>query len=312
MRAPMPPRFSRLWRSSAARGSPPSWPRGRRRPFDPNPRRAASACSKGDCSHEPARRHSQAPRSPMSECPTGSRWRQALGAIGRRPVAWAVAVIVAGLALGAVLLVAIACWSLRPLVEQGPIAPQATVIVAGGANPAEVDALRNSLSLLPTVAATKFVSHDAALAQIASRTPADRDAIGQLAANPLPDVIVLTFRSNSAPDAVEFTAGAIRKMAHVDAVELDLGWYRKFWALARVGVAVSLAAIAALVVHAAGWLAVALTVSAPIDARRASAGCGWTASSDRSGSCMRRRSGFGGLRRPGWPLLWPPCRWRAP
>jgi cell division protein FtsX len=113
------------------------------------------------------------------------------------------------------------------------------------------------------------VSHDAALAQIASRTPADRDAIGQLAANPLPDVIVLTFRSNSAPDAVEFTAGAIRKMAHVDAVELDLGWYRKFWALARVGVAVSLAAIAALVVHAAGWLAVAVTVSAPIDARRA-------------------------------------------
>ena len=205
----------------------------------------------------------------MSECPTGSRWRQALGAIGRRPVAWAVAAVVAGLALGAVLLVAIACWSLRPLVEQGPIAPQATVIVAGGANPAEVDALRSSLSLLPTVAATKFVSHDAALAQIASRTPADRDAIGQLAANPLPDVIVLTFRSNSAPDAVEFTAGAIRKMAHVDAVELDLGWYRKFWALARVGVAVSLAAIAALVVHAAGWLAVAVTVSAPIDARRA-------------------------------------------
>jgi len=205
----------------------------------------------------------------MSECPTGNRWRQALGAIGRRPVAWAVAAVVAGLALGAVLLVAIACWSLRPLVEQGPIAPQATVIVAGGANPAEVDALRSSLSLLPTVAATKFVSHDAALAQIASRTPADRDAIDQLAVNPLPDVIVLTFRSNSAPDAIESTAGAIRKMAHVDAVELDLGWYRKFWALARVGVAVSLAAIAALVVHAAGWLAVAVAVSAPIDARRA-------------------------------------------
>jgi cell division protein FtsX len=205
----------------------------------------------------------------MSECPTGSRWRQALGAIGRRPVAWAVVVVVAGLALGAVLLVAIACWSLRPLVEQGPIAPQATVMVAGGANPAEVDALRNSLSLLPSVAATRFVSHDAALAQIASRTPADRDAIGQLAANPLPDVIVLTFRSNSAPDAIESTAGVIRKMAHVDAVELDLGWYRKFRALARVGVAVSLAAIAALVVHAAGWLAVAVTVSAPIDARRA-------------------------------------------
>ena len=205
----------------------------------------------------------------MSECPTGSRWREALGSIGRRPAAWIAAVVVAGLALGAVLLVAIAGWSLRPLVEQSSVAPEVTVVLTAGANPAEVDALRSSLSLLPTVAATKFVSHDAALAQIASRTPADRDAIGQLAANPLPDVIVLTFRSNSAPDAIESTAGAIRKMAHVDAVELDLGWYRKFWALARVGVAVSLAAIAALVVHAAGWLAVAVAVSAPIDARRA-------------------------------------------
>jgi len=159
----------------------------------------------------------------MSECPTGSRWREALGSIGRRPAAWIAAVVVAGLALGAVLLVAIAGWSLRPLVEQSSVAPEVTVVLTAGANPAEVDALRNALSLLPVVAAARYVPRDAALAQIAARTPADRDAIGRLIANPLPDVVVLSFRSDTSPDAIESAAAAIKKMARVDAVDVDLG-----------------------------------------------------------------------------------------
>lgn len=204
----------------------------------------------------------------MSECPTGSRWREAFGSIGRRPVAWVVSVMVAGLALGAVVLVAIAGWSLRPLVERSSIAPEVTVVLAAGMSPAEVDALRNALSLLAPVAATRFVSRDAALAQIASRTPADRDAIGRLAANPLPDVVVLSFRADASPDAIESAAAAIKKMGHVDSVDVDLGWYRKLWALGRIGVGGSLAVAGALLVHAAGWLIVALVLSGPIDAQR--------------------------------------------
>jgi len=198
-----------------------------------------------------------------------SRWREAIRAIGRRPFAWLAAVLVAALALGAVLLLAISLWSLRPLAQAASIAPQATVRVAAGATADEAGSLRSSLALLPTVAATRFVSRDAALAQIAARTPADRDAIGQLAVNPLPDVVVVTFRQDARPDAIEATAAVIRKMARVDGVELDLAWYRKFRALGRIGVAVSVAAIGAFVLHAAGWLIVAVSVSAPIDARRA-------------------------------------------
>ena len=204
----------------------------------------------------------------MGAYPSAGRWRQALGSIGRRPFAWTAAVAVAGLALGAVLLVAIAIWSLRPLIEQGSIAPQATVMLAASASPAEVDALRTTLSLLPTVATTRFVSRDAALAQIASRTPADRDAISQLAANPLPDVVVLAFRTDATPEAIESTAVTVRKMARVDGVELDLGWYRKLRAVVRVGAVVSMAVMVALAVHAAAWLLVAVVVSAPIDARQ--------------------------------------------
>ncbi len=205
----------------------------------------------------------------MSECPTGSRWREAFGSIGRRPVAWLAAVIVAGLALGAVLLAAIAGWSLRPLIERSSVAPEVTVVLAAGSSPAEVDALRSALSMLPAVSAARFVSRDAALAQIASRTPADRDAIGRLAGNPLPDVVVLSFKADASPDAIDSTAVAIKKMARVDAVNVDLAWYRKLWALARIGLGGSLAVAAALVVHAAGWLIVAVALSGPIDARRA-------------------------------------------
>jgi cell division transport system permease protein len=205
----------------------------------------------------------------MSECPTGSRWREALGSIGRRPVAWIAAVSVAGLALGAVVLAAIAGWSLHPLAERSSIAPDVTVVLAGGASSAEADALRNALSLLPSVAAARYVSRDAALAQIAARTPADRDAIDRLAANPLPDVVVVSFRTGTSPEAIESTAAAIRKMARVGAVELDLGWYRKLWAMGHIGVAGSLVVAGALLVHAAGWLTVAVALSGPIDGGRA-------------------------------------------
>jgi cell division protein FtsX len=205
----------------------------------------------------------------MSECPTGNRWRDALGLIGRRPLAWTVVVIVAGLAVGTVLLVAIVGWSVRPWVDQGSIAPDATVILASGATAAESDALRNALSLLPAVAAAQFVPRDAALAQIAQRTPADRDAIGQLAANPLPDVVVLSFRTATSPAAIESAVAAIKKMPRVDGVDFDLGWYRKLWAVAQIGAAGSLVLAGALLLHAVGWLVVAVVVSGPIDARRA-------------------------------------------
>jgi len=204
----------------------------------------------------------------MSESATGSALGGALGAIGRRPVAWLAAVLLAGLALGAELLAAISFWSLGPLAEQISIAPEATVLLASGVAASEADALRASLSQLPAVGATRFVSRDAALAQIAARTPADRDAIGQLAGNPLPDVLVVTFRPQVAPDAIDSTAAAIRKMARVDGVEIDLDWYRKFRALARLGAVAMIVVLAAIAIQAVGWLLVAVAVSAPIDPRR--------------------------------------------
>lgn len=204
----------------------------------------------------------------MADFPAGGFFSQALTLIGRRPFTWLGGVLLAGLALGALLLVAITLWSLRPVAERASVAPEATVTVASGATPADVEALRASLQQLPPVVAARFVSRDAALAQLASRSPADREAIGQLAANPLPDVVIVTFRPDAAPGAIESSAAAMRKMSRVEAVEVDVGWFRKLRAIARLGAVVCVAAIGALAVHASAWLTVAVAVSAPIDPHR--------------------------------------------
>jgi cell division transport system permease protein len=200
--------------------------------------------------------------------PSGRLLRQVLSAIGRRPVAWVTAVLLAALGLGALGLAAISFWSLRPYVARAAIGPEASVLLAAHAPAAETEALRNSLEQLGTVASARFLSRDAALADLAARTPSDREAIDQLAVNPLPDAIVVTFRPWAAPDAIESTAAAIRKMPRVDAVELDVGWYRKVRALLRLVVPGAGFLGAAFLVHAVGWMLVAVTLSAPIDSGR--------------------------------------------
>jgi len=192
-------------------------------------------------------------------------WGDVFAAIGRRPVSWMVAVVFASLCWAVLLLTAVMAWSLRPTAERISIAPEATVVLSSGTTAAQVDSLRNALSALAQIAATRFVSSEKALAQVAARSAANRDAIGQLVANPLPDTVVLSFRTGTSPEAVDSTAAAIRKMARVDSVELDSNWYRKLWAMAAIGTVALVALGAALLAQAAAWLTVAIVVSGPVD-----------------------------------------------
>jgi len=195
---------------------------------------------------------------------TGS-WGDVFSAIGRRPLSWMVAVLLASFCWAVLILTAVTVWSLRPLAERSSIAPEATVVLSSGTTAAQIDSLRSALSALPPIAATRFVSSEEALGQIAARSAANRDAIGQLAANPLPDSVVLSFRTGASPEAVDSAAAAIRKMPRVESVELDSSWYRKLWALATIGSTALLALGAALLAQGAAWLAVAVVVSGPVD-----------------------------------------------
>jgi cell division protein FtsX len=57
-------------------------------------------------------------------------------------------------------------------------------------------------------------------------------------------------------------------MPRVEAVELDVGWYRKFRASLRLVLAGAGFLGAAFLVHAVGWMLVAVTLSAPIGSGR--------------------------------------------
>jgi len=126
--------------------------------------------------------------------------------------------------------------------------------------------LRASLLKLDLVATVTFVSRDAALAQIAARSPADREAIGQLAANPLPDVFAVLFRPDAAADAIDAQAAALHKMPHVDAVQIDLSWYRKFRAALRLARLAGGAMLVFFGFNALAWLLVAICLCVPVDA----------------------------------------------
>ena len=195
---------------------------------------------------------------------TGS-WGDVFSAIGQRPLSWMVAVLLASLCWAVLLLTAVTVWSLRPLAERSSIAPEATVVLTSGTSSAQIDSLRSAISALAPIAATRFVSSEEALARMAARSVADRDAIGQLAANPLPDSVVLSFRTGASPEAVDSAAAAVRKMPRVESVELDSSWYRKLWALAKIGTTGLLVLGAVLLAQAAAWLAVAVVISGPVD-----------------------------------------------
>jgi cell division transport system permease protein len=199
----------------------------------------------------------------MSAYPGAGGLRRALALIGAHLLAWCGAVLAGGLSMAAILLAAGVALGLRPLLVQGGPPVQATVWISSGAG--ESDALRASLGRLDAVDSVAFVSRDAALAQLAARSAADREAIAQLAANPLPDAFVVTFRADASADAVDSAAGAIRKLPRVDGVQLDLSWYRKLRAALRLARFGSLAALAFVGTSAVGWLLVAVSVCLRID-----------------------------------------------
>jgi cell division protein FtsX len=186
--------------------------------------------------------------------------------IGARPFAWCGAVMSAGLSMAAMLLGAAAVFGMRPMLEHGGLPVQATALIAAGAGSSEIDALRASLSRIDMVASAAFVSRDAALAQLAARSAADREAIAQLGANPLPDAFVVTFRPDASAEAVDLAAAAIRRLPHVDGVQLDLSWYRKFRAALRLARLGSMALLAFVGISAVGWLLVALSLCIRLDA----------------------------------------------
>ena len=111
--------------------------------------------------------------------------------------------------------------------------PQLTVFLARDATRGEVAAVESRLKAARGVRAVRFISRDAALADL-GRTGGLSEVIGSLPQNPLPDAFVVTL-SPSDPvlaDRLEVEFKSLPKVAHVQA---DSAWVRRLDALLRLG-----------------------------------------------------------------------------
>lgn len=160
--------------------------------------------------------------------------RHALRLLARRPATALLAVVLCAGALTLPLLAATLVAGLRPLAAQIATAPELSVFVAAAASSQEIKSLQARIEAEPGVAQVQHVSRDAALTELAQRSGLAAP-IGELKANPLPDVLIVALANGTPPAAVDAAAAAIRKLPRVDLVQLDSAWYRKLAAIGRIG-----------------------------------------------------------------------------
>lgn len=158
---------------------------------------------------------------------------QTASRLARSPFATALNVLAIGVALALPLGVYILLTNLELLSRKVSVDPQLTVFLARDATRADGAALESRLRAARGVRSLRFISRDAALAEL-GRTGGMSEVIASLPQNPLPDAFVVTL-STSDPalaDRLELEFKALPKVAYVQA---DSAWVKRLDALLRLG-----------------------------------------------------------------------------
>jgi cell division transport system permease protein len=128
---------------------------------------------------------------------------------------------------------------------------EALVLVAGAEGEVDLSGLRSSMraSLQQTtlVATIDFVGRDVSLKDLAQRKSLAGIGLADLRPNPLPDSFRVRYAAGSAPDQVEASVAALRKLKNVDSVEFEAELYRRAAALAQLAGRLALLAVGFLV-----------------------------------------------------------------
>lgn len=172
--------------------------------------------------------------------------REAIRLIKRRPASFVLAVLLAAAAFTLPLTVASIARSAAPLAAQLPLGPEVNLFLAASTSTTEIRQLQSQLASRPDVAGVEWISRDAALKALADR--AGSGGLGDLKANPLPDVIVVTLNPRVEPSQLEAALVEWRRLPRVDSVAADTGWHRQLRALLRTAatLGVSAAGVAAI------------------------------------------------------------------
>jgi cell division transport system permease protein len=190
--------------------------------------------------------------------------RRAIAMLGRRPGRFLLGLLLATAALTLPLLVAAISYTAGPWLARVQAGPEVSLFVAPGTQAAEVDSIRARLAASPGVITVRLIPRDQAYAELVRRSgiaaaPSDRP-------NPLPDVLIARFAWSQEAAAIERVANEARQWSGVDAVQADLGWYRRIGALTRAAAApvLALAALCGALV----LLALIAAAAAQVEIRR--------------------------------------------
>ena len=158
---------------------------------------------------------------------------QTTARLARSPFATTLNVLAIGVALALPFGVYCVLGNLESLSRKASFDPQLSIFLARDAAKADIAAVEARLRGARGVSAVRFVSRDAALADL-GRTGGMAEVIASLPQNPLPDAFVVTL-SVSDPvlaDRLELDFKALPKVAYVQA---DSAWVKRLNALLRLG-----------------------------------------------------------------------------
>jgi cell division transport system permease protein len=152
--------------------------------------------------------------------------------LSRSPLATALNVLTIGVALALPLGLYCVLGTLERISGRTSVDPQLSIFLARDAAKADIGAIETRLRRAEGVRQVRFVSRDAALAQL-SRTAGMQEAIAGLRHNPLPDAFVVTLSSTETALAERLEL-EFRSLPKVDRVLVDAAWVRRLDALLRL------------------------------------------------------------------------------
>jgi cell division transport system permease protein len=126
------------------------------------------------------------------------------------------------------------------------------VFVAASARSAEIGTLRSRALEIAGVAAVEHPSREAALAELARRTPGGTPA--ELRASALPETLLVRFAGDIDPATAEAAAAALRKLPRADLVQFDADVYRRWHGMRRLGGMLGMAVAITVLALCAGLL----------------------------------------------------------
>jgi cell division transport system permease protein len=158
---------------------------------------------------------------------------QTTARLAKSPFATTLNVLAIGVALALPFGVYCVLANLESLSRKVSVDPQLTIFLARDAIKADISAVESRLKGARGVRAVRFISRDAALADL-GRTGGLQEVIASLQQNPLPDAFVVTLAASDPvlADRLELEFKSLPKVAYVQA---DSAWVRRLDALLRLG-----------------------------------------------------------------------------